>query len=690
MTTGAVSLRVIIIGVLFHLQPLAKGEIPTDSRKDALVSAGIDGTCRIDSINIKRYDIFPGYSECGRLLDSVKKYNPNSIVMLYNSGTDNYTTPGITEGNYYGAVEHNWLTARCVEMGYSPEILYLHFYGDTKVSGWTIPGTYSVDMADSDSVSRAPDYLSYYQGKGIGRILVNYAHPITRQLQIEYACMLFDSLENSMWKDLNGRQSHFDGIYLDNWMHNWGRHGYGAMGLISSGGRVAETPGANLVYGTADFAEWYWEQMKLFAAALRDTLAGGGSWTQDKTKKYLSLNVGQSWHDDYANPDIAGGDFLVMEYLYNPVHNPNASIYGFEGMASRDSACALNGVSIVYCSRQEIGENGEFTWGDAVYNNMVSFYGITSGESYLFQRAGLGAPYTAQYNEHFDSLAWRGCMDYDLGNALEHYEVYQTGTDPRGQYYKVFSRNFEKGLVMMRPLNDWDEVFDAATKISVNLPGAYRKLNIDGSLGPAETSIQLQNGAGAVLIPIDMGDWIPPPIPLYPAEGDVVPNIRPEFGIQISQSGEELDFYFQVADNSEFLAPVSSGPISGRADLVEWIPAETLKSGKHYFWRARAANSAWCDPVGFSISAEIHVSPNPYRPLQHEAGVVFRNIPDGADIKILTINGDVIREFTDLPGPELRWDVTSDRGRKLASGVYLYYVITDGTTVSGKLAIIKE
>jgi hypothetical protein len=43
--------------MLLSSMALLQGQIPTDTRKDALIAAGIDGTCQIDSINIKRYDI---------------------------------------------------------------------------------------------------------------------------------------------------------------------------------------------------------------------------------------------------------------------------------------------------------------------------------------------------------------------------------------------------------------------------------------------------------------------------------------------------------------------------------------------------------------------------------------------------------------------------------------------------------
>ena len=94
-----------------------------------------------------------GYTECGSVLDSVKKYNPNSLVFLYTSGTDNYTHPGVTAGNYYGAVEHFWLSNRCIELGYSPEILSFHFYDDSEVSGISVPGTYTTNLTDGDSLS---------------------------------------------------------------------------------------------------------------------------------------------------------------------------------------------------------------------------------------------------------------------------------------------------------------------------------------------------------------------------------------------------------------------------------------------------------------------------------------------------------------------------------------------------------
>jgi hypothetical protein len=576
--------------------------------------------------------------------------------------------------------------------------LYLHFYDDTELSGWSIPGTYSTDLGLADSVSRAPDYLPYYQGDGVGRIMVNYANPITRQLEIEYACMVFDSLSCSMWKDLDGRNSHFDGIYLDNWMHNWGRRGYGSMGRVDAGGRIAETPGSSLVYGTEEFATWYWKQMKEFAATLRDTLLQGANWTPDGRRKYLAINVGQSWNSDYTDPNLAGGDFLVMEYLYSPIRNPNTSIYGLPGMTSKDSLCALNDVSIVYCSRQEIGDNGEYNWGDAVYNNMAAFYALTSGDSYLFQRPGLGAPYTAQYNEHFDSLAWRGCMDYELGNALGHYTVAQTGTDPTGQSYTVYARQYQNGKVLIRPLDDGEQTFTADTKISVPLPEGYRKLNIDGSLGSIITSVELQNGAGAILIPADVGDCTTPPTTpaLYsPMDGEDA-GARPTLCINNSDPGAclvGLTYDFQISSTSDMSTLVAEREGVPEGSGITCYTTSIDLAVNTYYWRARAYNgtaySGWSDAIGFQIEAAIHVIPNPYRPYEQDGGVTFKNIPAGADIKIIDINGDIIKEFTDARDRDIKWDATNDQGRELASGVYLYYVYYDGKVVSGKLAVIR-
>jgi hypothetical protein len=586
------------------------------TRRDAAYVCGIDGTCLLDRPLIERYDMLMGYTECGSTLDSVKKYNPNSLVLLYTSGTDNYTQPGVTAGNYYGAVEHFWLSNRCIELGYSPEILYLHFYDDSEVSGISVPGTYTTNLTNGDSLSRAFDYPNYYEGNGHGRILVNFAHPVTRQLSIEYACMVFDSLECSMWRHLGDRTEHFDGYYLDNWMYNWGRRGYGAMGDLTSGGRIVETPSANLIYGSDEFADWYWEQMKLFATALRDTLAMGASWTPDGKRKYLAYNTGQSWIDDYADPDIGGADFLNMEFLFNPIKNVNESVvYSLTKTFTHDSLCAANGVTIVYCSREYIAdENAEglITYSQSIYDNLCWYYAARSDSTYVYMRPGFGNAYGAYLNPGWDSLTWCGAMDYELGSYGPRYYDFDSGTDPKGYHYNVYARQYQNGLVLIRPRGAWGQDFDDATKVTLSLPGGYRYLAPNGTLGGVINSIQLRNGEGAILIPGDMGDCTSPPtVPsLYtPGSGQEV-GVRPTLCVYNSDGGDcyaALSYDFQISTTSNM-----SNIVAERAGVGEgssttcYTPSVDLPGGQTYYWRARAFNgsvySSWSSVRSFMVT----------------------------------------------------------------------------------------
>ena len=114
-----------------------------------------------------------------------------------------------------------------------------------------------------------------------------------------------------------------------------------------------------------------------------------------------------------------------------------------------------------------------------------------------------------------------------------------------------------------------------------------------------------------------------------------------------------------------------------------------LAFGTNYFWRAKAENSDWSNYYKFTVNADVHVIPNPYRPEQHGDGVVFKNIPAGSTIRIADVNGDFVKELLTAEGVDVVWNVTNNAGNKLASGVYLYYVISKGAIAQGKLAIIK-
>jgi hypothetical protein len=179
------------------------------------------------------------------------------------------------------------------------------------------------------------------------------------------------------------------------------------------------------------------------------------------------------------------------------------------------------------------------------------------------------------------------------------------------------------------------------------------------------------------------------PQTLYPRPGETVSALRPQFVLLTDGDDLGVNFYFEVADNPEFNLALFSGPVVGQNEQTSWSPELNLLANTDYYWRARAEMSAWSEPIAFSVSGEIHVTPNPYRPAEHGVYITFRNLPPSAHLRILTVTGDLVKEFRNVPGPDLPWDVTNDRGEALASGVYLYYIEADGANAAGKFMVIR-
>ncbi len=94
---------------------------------------------------------------------------------------------------------------------------------------------------------------------------------------------------------------------------------------------------------------------------------------------------------------------------------------------------------------------------------------------------------------------------------------------------------------------------------------------------------------------------------------------------------------------------------------------------------------------------EVYVYPNPYKP-NSPAGkfyadkITFKKLPALATIKIFTISGELAATLrkTDAAVDDYEWLATNDAGRRLASGVYIYFITTPaGEKAKGKFAIIK-
>ena len=86
----------------------------------------------------------------------------------------------------------------------------------------------------------------------------------------------------------------------------------------------------------------------------------------------------------------------------------------------------------------------------------------------------------------------------------------------------------------------------------------------------------------------------------------------------------------------------------------------------------------------------VRVFPNPWRSDKHGGlPMTFDNLTVNTTIKIFTVSGHWVKTLP-KSSTSVTWDLTNDSGDKVASGLYVYLVMTDsGLKKTGQLAVIR-
>jgi len=83
------------------------------------------------------------------------------------------------------------------------------------------------------------------------------------------------------------------------------------------------------------------------------------------------------------------------------------------------------------------------------------------------------------------------------------------------------------------------------------------------------------------------------------------------------------------------------------------------------------------------------IYPNPWRSDRHSGKqVIFDNLPSQTTVKIFTASGHLVKELNGTG--TIPWNLTNEKGDKVASGVYIY-LVTDGqgNKAKGKVALVR-
>ena len=92
-----------------------------------------------------------------------------------------------------------------------------------------------------------------------------------------------------------------------------------------------------------------------------------------------------------------------------------------------------------------------------------------------------------------------------------------------------------------------------------------------------------------------------------------------------------------------------------------------------------------------SNEESLYVTPQPFI-IPSENLMVIKKILSGSDVKILTINGRVLKNFNNLEYNQniIHWDGRDDKGDYLSTGIYYILSYKDGKAISKKIAIIRK
>jgi hypothetical protein len=107
-----------------------------------------------------------------------------------------------------------------------------------------------------------------------------------------------------------------------------------------------------------------------------------------------------------------------------------------------------------------------------------------------------------QWSKPYSTL-WTKAQEANIGYPRGTRVQKSIGTDPLGNRYIVYTRDFDRALVVLRLQQGWNsQTYTDGTAITVSLPSGERwtPLNADGTVGTAVTSIRLRNSEAAILL----------------------------------------------------------------------------------------------------------------------------------------------------------------------------------------------
>ncbi len=116
------------------------------------------------------------------------------------------------------------------------------------------------------------------------------------------------------------------------------------------------------------------------------------------------------------------------------------------------------------------------------------------------------------------------------------------------------------------------------------------------------------------------------------------------------------------------------------------------KKGVAYFGTSKGLSSVGITTIAPSADySGISAAPNPFHPAD-QPYVMLQGLADGSTIKVLTVSGKLVKQFSAQGGGRAFWDGRTESGEAVASGIYLAVAYSDNGSRIGtvKVAVIRR
>jgi hypothetical protein len=192
----------------------------------------------------------------------------------------------------------------------------------------------------------------------------------------------------------------------------------------------------------------------------------------------------------------AGSAAVIEEFLLRPLDSNWSELGDTANLVAR----RLNTTGAPYVVLDSLPTGGSTTDPRTQLATLAEYYLLADADRTMLMFYGGFSP-SSSWVQH-----WSQAAAVNVGKPIGAMRVFASGSDPTNSAltYKVLSRDYEKALVLYKPLSyatgKGDGTLADATATQQQLGGNYRRVNSDGSLSGVITSIWLRNGEGAVLL----------------------------------------------------------------------------------------------------------------------------------------------------------------------------------------------